>query len=291
MAKQTKESVFITGAAGGIGAAATRTLAQRGYRVYAGVHTLAAMPEVGGDVEVIELDVTNPENVQAVAQDIAAKEGANGLRAVVNNAGIIIQGPLELVPASDMARQFAVNVLGPAEVTRAFLPLLRQGHGRLVNISAPTARVAVPFAGPISASKAALESLSDAARIELAPWNIRVVLVVPGAIESSIFDKAGTAAQAAMASADPQQVALYARQLQAVGKALSGQKPSPPQTVADVIVKAIEAKRPKTRYIANSDARPFGAIARLPVGLRDRLLTRILGLNKIPPVSTTGTHS
>ncbi len=290
MPEPTQPSVFITGATGGIGFATVHALTQRGFHVYAGVRTREALPAVGAGVDVIEVDVTDPASVQAAAGEIAARQGTQGLRAVVNNAGIIVQGPLELTPAADMERQFAVNVLGPAEVIRAFLPLLRQGKGRIINISAPTARVAVPFAGPISASKAALESLSNAARIELAPWNIPVILVVPGAIETTIFAKAGVTAQAAMEAAGPQQVALYATQLEAVGKALSGQKASPPQTVADTIVTAIEAKKPKTRYIANSDARPFGLVARLPTRLRDRLLTQMLGLNKIPR-ATDGPHA
>jgi NAD(P)-dependent dehydrogenase (short-subunit alcohol dehydrogenase family) len=276
--------VFITGASGGIGLATVRALTRHGFHVYAGVRKRTALPALGAGVDVIEVDVTDPASVEAAAADVATRQGARGLRAVVNNAGIIVHGPLELTPAADMERQFAVNVLGPAEVIRAFLPLLRKGNGRIINISAPTARVAVPFAAPISASKAALESLSDAARIELAPWNIPVVIVVPGAIETAIFTKAGVTARAAMEAADPRQVALYAPQLEAVGKALSGQKTSRPETVADTIVTAIEAKKPKTRYIANSDARPFGLVSRLPTGLRDRLLTRMLGLNKVPKV-------
>ncbi|HEX4401970.1 MAG TPA: SDR family NAD(P)-dependent oxidoreductase [Galbitalea sp.] len=282
MAKESKQGVFITGASGGIGGAAARTLARRGYRVYAGMRSTSKAPSFDADIDLIEVDVTEPESVQAAAQEVTARQGRAGLRAVINNAGIIIQGPLELVPTSDLVRQFAVNVFGPAEVTRAFLPLLRQGAGRLINVSAPTARVAVPFAAPISASKAALESFSDALRVELAPWNIPVSIVVPGAIESSIFVKAGEASQAAMKSADPQRVALYVPQLEAVARALGAQKSSSPQTVADVILKIVEAKHPSARYIANSDARPFGMISRLPVGLRDRLLTRLLGLNNIP---------
>lgn len=285
MPESAQMSVFITGAAGGIGQATVRALTQCGFHVYAGVRTRDSLPAAGAGVDVIELDVTDPASVQAAADEVTRRQGARGLRAVVNNAGIIVQGPLELTPAADMQRQFAVNVLGPAEVMRAFLPLLRQGNGRIVIISAPTARVAVPFAAPISASKAALESLSEALRLELAPWHIPVVLVVPGAVETAIFAKAGVTAQAAMEAAGPRQVALYGPHLEAVGKALSGQKTSPPHTVADTIVKAVAAKKPKTRYIANSDARPFGPASRLPTGLRNRLLTRMLGLNKVPPAT------
>jgi len=274
-------AVLVTGAAGGIGLATTKTLIQRGYRVYAGVHTAGAELTGIPGVEVLELDVTSTDSVRAAAKEVAAREGSAGLRAVVNNAGVIVQGPLELVPPDELYRQFAVNVLGPVEVTRAFLPLLRQGRGRVINVSAPTARLAVPFNGPISASKSALESLSHAARVELAPWGIPVVIVVPGGIDTAIFAKAAAAAETALGSADPERVALYARQLDAVAAATSTMSTSPPQTVADTIARAIGAARPKTRYLANRDARIFAVLSHLPVRLRDRLLTRTLGLHKI----------
>src|SRR4029079_6327499 len=125
-----------------------------------------------------------------------------------------------LVPAAELHRQFAVNVYGPAQVTRAFLPMLRQGGDRGINVSAPTARLAIPYAGPISASKSALESLSDAARVELAPWGIPVVIVVPGSIDTGIFAKADVAAKETLAAADPDRVALYRGRLDAVAAAM-----------------------------------------------------------------------
>jgi NAD(P)-dependent dehydrogenase (short-subunit alcohol dehydrogenase family) len=273
-------AVLVTGAAGGIGTAITQALARRGYRVYAGVHNDRLHLDVTPDVQAIPLDVTSAESVRAAAAEVTAQEGSHGLRAVVNNAGVIVQGPLELVPADELQRQFAVNVFGPAEVTQAFLPLLRAAKGRLINISAPTARLAVPYAGPISASKAALESLSDATRVELAPWGIRVVIVVPGGVDTGIFAKAETAAKAALAATDPDRVALYSRQLDAVAAAQSRMSTSRPQTVADAVVRAVEAPKPKTRYAATSDARLFALLSRLPARTRDRLLSRTLGLHK-----------
>lgn len=273
-------AVFITGAAGGIGTATTRALVQRGYRVYAGVRTdTPHLRELRG-VEQIRIDVTDPESVAAAAEVATRLQDGQGLHAVINNAGIIIQGALELVPAEDLRRQFAVNVFGPAEVTRAFAPLLRKGRGRLINISAPTAKLAMPFAGPISASKAALDALSDAARVELKAQGIAVVTVIPGAIETSIFAKAGAAAESALAAADPARVALYRPQLEAVGAALAKMKTSKPEKVADTIVKALEATKPRTRYVANSDVRPALIVSLLPIRLRDRLLVGMLGLKK-----------
>ena len=271
-------AVLVTGAAGGIGTAITQALARRGYRVYAGVHNDRLHLDVMPEVQAIPLDVTSAESVRAAAAEVTARQGSHGLRAVVNNAGVIVQGSLELVPADELQRQFAVNVFGPAEVTQAFLPLLRAAKGRLINISAPTARLTVPYAGPISASKAALESLSDATRVELAPWGIRVVIVVPGGVDTGIFAKAETTAKAALAATDPDRVALYSRQ--PVAAAQSRMSTSRPQTVADAVVRAVEAPKPKTRYAATSDARLFALLSRLPARTRDRLLTRTLGLHK-----------
>ncbi len=289
MDEQTRGSVLVTGAGAGIGAVTARALAEGGYHVYAGVRSAAGPagraggPAAAG-IEEIELDVTDPGSVRRAADEIAARQGRAGLAALVNNAGVLVQGPLELVPASELHRQFAVNVLGAAETTRAFLPLLRRGEGRVINISAPTARIAVPFAGPISASKAALESLSEALRVELEPWRIPVILVVPGAVATQIFAKSSAAAQAAMDDADPRRVALYSQQLAAVATSLDGQKPSPPEKVAATIVRAIEARRPKARYLATTDARLFAIVARLPAALRVRVLRAQLGLRDIQPV-------
>jgi NAD(P)-dependent dehydrogenase (short-subunit alcohol dehydrogenase family) len=275
-----RPAVLVTGAAGGIGTAITQALAQRGYLVYAGVHHQTKPLAGTAGVRTVPLDVTSTASVQAAADDIAARQGGRGLRAVVNNAGVIVSGPVELIPGPELERQFAVNVLGAAEVIRAFTPPLRAARGRLINISAPTARLAVPYAGAVSASKAALESLSAAARVELAPWGIGVVIVVPGAIDTAIFAKADAAAEDAQRDADPRRVALYRRQLEAVAAAQRSMRTSAPRTVADTVLRAIEAPRPRARYVANTDVRISVLLSRLPTRARDRVLARALGLHK-----------
>jgi len=144
MTQAAKGAVFITGAATGIGAAATRRLAGAGYRVFAGVHReTASLASIPG-VRLVAIDVTDSSGVEKAAKVVAEAVGGDGLKAVINNAGVIVQGPLELVPPEELRRQFEVNTLGPAHVIQAFLPLLRTGKGRIINISAPTAR-----AGPV----------------------------------------------------------------------------------------------------------------------------------------------
>jgi NAD(P)-dependent dehydrogenase (short-subunit alcohol dehydrogenase family) len=275
----TKGSVFITGAASGIGAATTRRLAETGYQVFAGVHrqtgSLASTP----GVEPVGVDVTDPSSVQKAALLVAEAVGGQGLRAVVNNAGVIVQGPLELVPADELRRSFEINTLGPAHVIQAFLPLLRAGQGRVINVSAPTARVPVPFMAPIGGSKAALASFSDSLRLELGAWDIPVVVVEPGGTDTAIFQKAEAAAQAALSTADPARVALYQDQLAAAAKAAARQKLGPADVVARTIASAVAVRKPRRHYATGSGSTLFGVLAHLPASLRERLIKTVFGLN------------
>ncbi|MFT3866379.1 MAG: SDR family NAD(P)-dependent oxidoreductase [Solirubrobacterales bacterium] len=283
MPAEHKRTVFLTGAAAGIGAATTRLLAERGHTVFAGIHrdpgSLAGLE----GVRTVPVDVTDPPSVAAAAERVGAALDGAGLDAIVNNAGVIVQGPLELVPAAELRRQFEINTFGPMQVAQAFLPLLRAARGRIVNVSAPTARVPVPLMGPIGASKAALASLSGSMRAELRAWGIPVVLVEPGGTETEIFAKAGAASEAALADADPARARLYRNHLEAFGEAAAKQKLGPVEPVARTIVKAIEARRPRRWYGVGSGTRAFTAISHLPDGARDRVVAAAFGLDRVEP--------
>ena len=278
---EQKRAVVLTGAGGGVGRATTQALAERGFRVYATVRESGGEFLEHPDVRVFQLDVTDPASVTDAVTRVLA-DGCTALHGIVNNAGIIVQGPLELVTAQDLRHQFDVNVFGAVAVTQAFLPLLRAGRGRLVNITAATARVAGPFFGPISASKAALQSLSDAQRLELAHWGLPVVVVEPGFVDTAIFAKAARATAKATAALTPAERALYEAQLQAVDGALAKSKAASPAIVADAVIRALTSRKPKPRYTVGPDTRMLGLLARLPLRTRDRLLAGVLGLNKIP---------
>jgi len=276
-----EKSVLLTGAAGGIGTAAVRSLSERGYRVFATVRVdsdasraLAALP----GVSLVTMDVADPVSVTSAAETVGREIAA--LHAVVNNAGVIVQGPLELVSPAELRRQFEVNTYGPTYVAQAFLPLLRAGKGRIVNVSAPTARVPMPFLAPISASKAALEALTTALRLELEAWNIPVAVVEPGGTETQIFDKADQAGKAALAQADPARVRLYRDHLARIDKTQAQMRLRPVQPVADAIVAAVTDRRPKRRYLVG-DARAIRMLLKLPTGLRERLVLSTLGLRGV----------
>lgn len=281
MAAQDKaaqhKAVLVTGAARGGGLRICRALAARGFQVYAGVRgepgELAALP----GVRTVPLELADARSVEAVGQQLR-EAGEQGLHGLVNNAGIIVQGPLELVPDSELRRQFEVNVFGPARLTQTLLPLLRAGHGRVVNVTAPTARLPAPYLGALSASKAALQALSDAWRVELAPFGIRVVIVEPGAMRTDIFATAAAAADKALTEAPAATLALYAERNAAVAAAGAKMKQHSPDHLADGVVRALTAANPRPRYTVGPDTRLVGLVARLPLRTRDRLVRRLLGL-------------
>ncbi|SEO98952.1 SDR family NAD(P)-dependent oxidoreductase [Actinacidiphila rubida] len=275
-------SVLLTGASGGVGTVAARALADHGFRVFAGVRDPGAYRPPSPQVVPVALDVTDPDAVATAAATVAERTGG-ALYAVVNNAGVLVQGPLELVPAAELHRQFAVNVYGPALVTQAFLPLLRRGHGRLVNVSAPTARVPAPFFGPIGASKAALQAMSHALRVELAHWGIPVVILEPGAMRTEIFRRAAEAQEQAASSLSEGQTELYAAQLAAIGTAAAAMKAAPPDIMAAAILRSLTAARPRARYTVGPDTRLIGLLSRLPLRTQDRLISGVLGLDKVAP--------
>jgi NAD(P)-dependent dehydrogenase (short-subunit alcohol dehydrogenase family) len=277
-----ERAVLVTGAARGGGLLTCKALAERGFRVYAGVRGEPGAAAELPDVRTVRLDVADGESVEA-ALDAVRADGITELYGLVNNAGIIVQGPLELVPDEELRRQFEVNVFGPARVTRAFLPLLRAGRGRLVNITAPTARLPAPFLGALSASKMSLQGLSDVWRAELAHWGIRVVIVEPGAMRTEIFTTAAESADKMLAAQPAGQTALYRAQLDALGAAAAKMKLHSPDQLADAVVRALTAQRPRARYTVGPDTRLLGLLARLPLRTRDRLVLQVLGLAKIPP--------
>ena len=279
----TKRNVLITGASGGVGTALTRALDEAGWRVFAGVRSpdaAVAMEDLGGDVTAVQLDLTDDESIRRAAATVASEVGGQGLAGLVNNAGIIVQGPLELVPVHALRRQFEVNVIGQIAVTQAFLPLLRRGTGTLVNMGAATGRVTVPMLGPISASKTALESLTDALRMELKHQGVGVTIIEPGAMETSIFDKAAASGAADGYAGSEATRRLYAGALEAVSERMEGQSASPVDGVVKTVVKALSSGDPDPRYVVGRDAGQLVMLRHFPQGLRDRLLMNNMGLSR-----------
>jgi len=255
------------------------------FRVFAGVrkrgHGETLQAQASAKLTPVELDVTNSNQIAAALKTISGEVGDAGLTGLVNNAGIGVVGPLEIVSLDELRRQFEVNVIGLIAVTQALLPLLRKARGRVVNMSSIAGRAAMPYMGPYAASKHALEALSDALRIELQHTGVRVSVIEPGAIATPIWNKTRDEVDGSESNWSEQLKALYIDGMNRVKHiaARSEANAAPPSLVADAVIHALTSPNPKTRYLVGQDAKMRALItAVLPDSLQDNLLTRILKL-------------
>jgi NAD(P)-dependent dehydrogenase (short-subunit alcohol dehydrogenase family) len=264
-------TILITGASTGLGRTAALRLAALGFHVIGAVRK----PEDGesliaeaapGRVSSVLIDVTDESTIAAAAEQVSERLAGAGLWALVNNAGICISAPLECVSSDLLRLQLETNVIGQLAVTRAFLPLLRQARGRLVNVTSGLGTVAIPYLGAYSIAQFAKEGMSDALRRELAVHGITVSVVSPGAIMTPIWGKIADDGQAALAAAPTAVADLYRatflRFLQ-INEQGARTSRTTPDHVADAVQAAVTAVRPKTRYRVGSDVRRGSLLARL----------------------------
>jgi NAD(P)-dependent dehydrogenase (short-subunit alcohol dehydrogenase family) len=259
-----RPTVVITGASTGIGAASATELARRGFSVFAGVRKEsdgARLKAQSPHIVPLLLDVTDAGQIAAAAQTVDRSVGDAGLTGLVNNAGIVVAGPLEVLPLDQLRLQLEVNVVGQIAVTQAFLPLLRAARGRIVNMSSLNGRIASPYLAPYAASKHALEAVNDAMRLELRAWGIRVCVIEPGATTTPIWDKSIAAADALAGKINDGTIGLYKVDLDAMRQATRklAHAALPVDSVVRCVVHALTARRPNARY---------------PVGLKVNLLLR-----------------
>lgn len=284
---------LITGASTGIGRATALRLAAGDWTVLAGVRDQAAGERLVADaasgvsprVIPLSLDVTDAAQVAAARERVdeqvsrAGSSSAGGLDALVNNAGIGVGGPLELVAAEDLRRQFEVNVFAQVAVTQALLPALRRARGRIVFVSSIGGRVATAFTAPYAASKHAIEAFGDALRVELRSSRVQVALVEPGSVATPIWDKGRADAERVVIPAELEE--FYGRIPAALGKALedTARRAVPPERVAETIERALTSPRMKARYVVGTDAKAMLLAKRvLPDHMFDRLVRRALGV-------------
>ena len=286
MNQNPKPTVLITGASTGIGAACAIELDRRGWQVFAGVRReedAKTLQEMASDrLTPVMLDVTKLEEIEQAIQIVQASTGEIGLNGLINNAGIAVGGPLEAVSDDLLRKQFDVNVFGAIAVARAAMPLLRQGHGRIVFMSSISGRIAAPFLGPYAMSKFALEAAGDALRNEVRRWGIHVSLVEPGCVQTPIWEKSSQTASQIFGELTPEMKTLYEKDIEKVLEVIqkSAESAMPVERVVHVVVHALTARRPKLRYPVGFDTR---IIARLlpfiPTRLIDRACRKALKLN------------
>lgn len=275
----TVRSYVVTGASTGIGRACVAALARPGNHVWASVRTEADEESLrhahAEAVTVLRMDLTDPVAIASAGSQVRA---AGPLHGLVNNAGVALPGPLEHLPLDTFRRQLEVNLIGQLAVTQAMLPALRlaraQGQpARIVMIGSIGGRIAGPMTGAYSASKFGLVGMSDSLRAELAPSGIEVVVVEPGAIATPIWKRGAAAGDELLAQLSDEAKARYAAQIDQAraGAAHSAEHGLPPERVAEVVVTALTASRPRPRYLVGRDAQIAAVAARLPFRLRYRL--------------------
>jgi NAD(P)-dependent dehydrogenase (short-subunit alcohol dehydrogenase family) len=273
MTDNSDKTALVTGASSGIGEATALQLAELGYTVYAGARRVDQMSELASrGIRTRLVDVTDDASMAALVETIIGDTGR--IDVLVNNAGYGMYGALEDVPIEEARRQFEVNVFGLARLIQLVLPQMRaQRDGYIVNISSMGGKIWEPLGSWYHASKFAVEGLSDCLRVEVAEFGIKIVIIEPGTIRTEWSGIAADKLEATSANTP------YARQAKLVGAGLRSANRLPiaagPEVVAEVIAKAVQSPRPRTRYPAGGGARAILLAERI---LPDRGFDRLIQL-------------
>lgn len=260
--------VLITGASSGIGRETAILLKQAGFTVYGASRNMEKLQALKGrGITILPLDVTVEESIQECIKAIIQKEGR--IDVLINNAGYGSFGALEDVPLSEARNQYDVNVFGLARITQLALPYMRsQRYGRIVNVSSVGGIITTPFGGWYQSSKHAIESLSDALRLDTRGFGIDIIVIEPSNIETG-FESVAIERLRKSTSV------VYKKKADSFIKGLSKsyEGVSKPDVIAKTIKKAVTAKRPKTRYVAGKMSR---TIVFLKALLTDRQFDRLM---------------
>jgi NAD(P)-dependent dehydrogenase (short-subunit alcohol dehydrogenase family) len=280
-----KRAVLVTGTSTGIGRATALQLDKMGYGVFATVRRQKDADELqsaaSGRLVPIQLDVTNGADIARARDEIARRVGEHGLWGLVNNAGISFRALLEYVPLDEFRRLYDSNVFGLLAVTQAFLPLIRQARGRIVNVSSIAALLVTPFHGIYSSAKLAVNGLTEALRLEVKPFGVQVALVIYGGVQTPIWEHVRKSTDELTRHFPAEFIQLYAaRQEKALGYFFAkGKSGLLPEQAALPIIHALTTRIPKRTYITGSDARFFNLLDKVIYGrLRDWIMLRTMGL-------------
>ena len=273
-----RELIVVTGASTGMGAATARELARRGFHVLAGVRRDVDADALRGDgIEPHILDITVESDVAAIAERVARDPQGQPLRALINNAGVAINAPVEALPIAEWRRQFEVNLFGHVAMIQALMPSLLRSSGTVVNISSLGGKVALPTYPAYAGSKFALEALSDSLRREVGRLGVKVVVIEPGAVKTAMAERGVATADRLKDGMTADQRERYGELVDAMSNlARSFDKDGvSAEHAAKVIAKAATASRPRTRYTVGRDA---AVLARLSRVVSDRVLDRVVRL-------------
>jgi len=272
------KAVLVTGASTGIGRATAIALAERGFRVFAGVRRESdgeALRAAERRLEPIRLDVADAASRASAAASLEAALGDAGLFGLVNNAGIAVGSPIEFLGLDRLREQLEVNVVGLVGVSQLCMPMLRRARGRIVHIGSSSGYLAAPLMGAYSASKYAVEAIADSQRRELRGSGVEVALVEPGSIATPIWDKGVAQGDELVRQMPARAIELYGPAIESLRQyARDGNARSiPAERVADAVVHALTAARPRTRYRVGTDAKLQWWLTRI---LPDRVVDAIV---------------
>lgn len=281
------KTALVTGSSSGIGRATVRRLDQAGWKIFAGVRkeedAAKLREESSPRLEPLILDITDPEAIAAAAERIGAEPG--GLDGLVDNAGNAVAGPLEVLPIEDFRRQVELNLIAQVAVTQAMMGPLRTARGRIVMVSSMGGRVALPLTGAYHAAKFGLEAVGDSLRQELAPWGIKVVLIEPGSIDTPIWKSGQDEAEDLLERAPKGMRELYGATIDRYRKVVqdTAERGIPAEKVAAKIQHALEARRPRSRYLIGIDAQVMARLKPLvPTPVFDWMIARAMAFPKPP---------
>jgi NAD(P)-dependent dehydrogenase (short-subunit alcohol dehydrogenase family) len=272
-------TVVITGASTGIGRASALTLDRKGFRVFAGVRKEAdgdgLRQAASQNLTPVYIDVTEEGSIAAMVKLVAEDVGHAGLAGLVNNAGTTLPGPIEYLAIDAFRRQIEVNLVGSLAVTKALLPLLIRGHGRVVNVTSGAGKAGVPMMAPYVAAKHGLEGLSDVLRLELDQVGVGVSVIEPGFVATAMGGKLERDVAEAIDALPEEGRSRYGAQLAAMAKTISTHAAtgSTPDVVADDVVHALTSKKPRTRYPSGAGAKRMLFLRRV---LADRAFDRVI---------------
>jgi short-subunit dehydrogenase len=266
-----KQVMLVTGASSGMGKDFALRLIKEGHMVYGAARRIDKMNDIekaGG--KAIQMDVIEADQVKACVEQIIEEEGR--IDVLINNAGYAVYGAVETVSIEDAKRQFDVNIFGLAQITKEVLPHMRaQKNGKIINISSVGGKIFTPMGAWYHATKHALEGWSDCLRLELAPFGIDVVIIEPGVIKTE-FGDVMYQPMVDRSKGTPYQD-LSKKLADATLEVYSNDQASDPKVITDLVVDAVKAKKPKTRYAAGYMAKPLLTARKL---LSDRMFDKII---------------
>lgn len=271
MFDRTRKTALVTGASSGMGKEIARRLIRDGYQVYVAARQVEKMEDLRTlGARPLRMDISREAEIAAAVDTIISETG--GVDVLVNNAGFGLYGPMEEIGMDEARYQFEVNVFGPARLTQLLLPSMRaKKAGTIINITSMGGKIYTLLGSWYHATKHALEGWSDCLRLELAPFGINVVVIEPGLIETSFGDVVAEGLLNRSGSGP------YAGQTSGVAKSTRGAyghgRGTPPGVIAEVVSKAVAARRPRTRYVAGKYARPMISMR---TWLGDRMFDRVI---------------